>query len=88
MKFGKASSKRRVDSVFPDPERRDFSWNFESLSRTASSRKKWHTDLNRIDEIRGSITVEAGDLTFNERSFDRQAHTHHTRGNFWILRKT
>ena len=75
-----------VWSVLPDTDRRYFSRNVEGLPMTASSRKKCHTDLNRIDDTRGSITVEAGDLAVNERNFDRQAHSLHTRGTFWILK--
>ena len=44
---------------------------------TASKRINLHTDLNRIDETRGSITVEGGELPCNERDFDRQTHTQH-----------
>ena len=46
---------------------------------TASSRINSHTDLNRIDETLGNITVEGGDLLVNERKIDRQTHTHNNR---------
>ena len=45
---------------------------------TASSRINSHTDLNRIDETRGNITVEEGDLLVNEKNIDRQTHAHHS----------
>ena len=44
---------------------------------TASSRINSHTDLNRIDETRGNITVEEGDLLVNEKNIDRQTYSHH-----------
>ena len=45
---------------------------------TASSKIHSRTDLNRIDETRGNITVEEGDLLVNEKNLDRQTHTHRT----------
>ena len=77
MKSVNASSGRRVDSVVLDCDQRDFSGNIEGLQMTASSRVNSHTDLNRIDETRGNIIVERGDLLVNERNIDRQTHTHH-----------
>ena len=44
---------------------------------TASSRINSHTDLNRIVETRGNITVEEVDLLLNEKNTDRQTHAHH-----------
>ena len=79
MKSVNASSGHEVGSVVLDPDQRDFSGNIEGLQMTTSSRTNSHTDLNRIDEIRGNITVEGGDLLVNERNIDRQTHTHHIR---------
>ena len=45
---------------------------------TGSSRRSWHTDLNRIDETRANITVEEGDLLVNEKNIDRQTYAHHS----------
>ena len=49
-----ASSGRDADSVMPDPDQRDFSGNIKGLQMTASSRMNSNTDLNKIDETRGS----------------------------------
>ena len=35
------------------------------------------TDLNRVDETRGNITVEEGNLMVNEKHIDRQTCGHH-----------
>ena len=72
------SSARGVDTVVLDPDQRKFSKSIQSLQMTASSIINSHLDLNRIDEYRGSITVEGGDLTVNERNCDQQAHTHNS----------
>ena len=55
----------------------DFLSNIEGLQMTASSRINSHTDLNRIDETPGNITVEEGDLLVNEKDIGRQTHAHH-----------
>ena len=65
-----------VDSEVLDPDQR-FSRNIECFQMTASNRINSQTDLKRIDETRGSIAVVGGDLTVNERNFDRKPHTHH-----------
>ena len=78
MKSTNASSGRSVDGNVLDPDQRDFSGNVEGLQMTASSRIHSHTDLNKIDETPGNITVEEGDLVVNEKNIDRQSHTHHT----------
>ena len=44
---------------------------------TTSSTMKLHTDLNGIDETRGKITLEEGNLLVNEKNFDRQTYAHH-----------
>ena len=76
MKSINASSGRDADSVVPDPDWRDFSGNIEGLQMTTSSRFNSNSDLNRIDENRGSIAVEGGDLLVNERNFERQTNRH------------
>ena len=78
MKSTNASSGRSVDGNVLDPGQRDFSGNVEGLQMTTSSRIHSHTDLNKIDETPGNITVEEGDLVVNEKNIDRQSHTHHT----------
>ena len=45
---------------------------------TASNRINSHTDLSKIDETRGNITVEGSDWVIKEKNFDRQTYTHHT----------
>ena len=77
MKSADASSGRSVDGNLLEPDQRDFSGNVEGLRRTASSRIHSRTDLNRIDETRGNITVEDGYLMVNGKNIDRQSHTHH-----------
>ena len=77
MKSANASSGRSVDVNVLKPVQRDFSGNMENLQMTASSRINSHTELNRIDETRGNITVEGGDLLVNETNIDRQTHAHH-----------
>ena len=47
-----------VGSVVLNPDQRVFAGNVEGLQMTASSRINSHTDLNRIDETCGSISVE------------------------------
>ena len=39
---------------------------------TAASRIHSRTDLDRIDETRGNITVEEGDMVVNKMIVDRQ----------------
>ena len=77
MKSTNASSGRCVDGNVLDPDQRYFSGNVEGLQMTASSRIHSRTEPNRIDETRGNITVEEGDLLVNEKNIDRQTHTHH-----------
>ena len=57
---------------------RDFSGNIEGLQMTASSRIHSRTDLNKINETRGKITVGEGDLVVNEKILGRQSHAHHS----------
>ena len=45
---------------------------------TASSRINSHTELIRIDETRGNITAEEGDLLVNKKSIDQQTYAHRT----------
>ena len=44
----------------------------------ASSQLDSNTDLKRIDETYGNITVEANYLSLSEKNFDRQTFTHHS----------
>ena len=78
MKSVNESSGLDSESVVLDPDLRNFSGNIESLQMAASSRMHSITDLNKIDETRGNITVEASELSVNEKNFDQQAHTHHS----------
>ena len=77
MKSGNAASGISVKSNILNPDQ-GVSGNVEGLQMTASGRMNSHTDLSRIDETRGNITVEGGDLTVKKRNFDRQTHTHYT----------
>ena len=78
MKSTNASSGRSVDDNVLEPDQKDFLVNIEGLQMTASSRINSHTDLNRINETRGNITVEESDLLVNDRNIDRQTHTHYS----------
>ena len=78
MKSVNASSGRSVDGVVLNPDQRDCSRNVEDLQMTASIRTNSHTDLNGIDETRGSNTVDGVELPVDERDFVRQTHTHHS----------
>ena len=62
-----ASSGHEVGSVVLDPDPRDFSGKIEGLLKITSIRRNSLTDLNRIDETRGNITVKGGDLLVNEK---------------------
>ena len=77
MKSANAFSGRSVDANVLQPDQREFSANIEGLQMIASNRINSHTDLNKIDDIRGKVNVEGGDLLVNERNLDRQTHTHH-----------
>ena len=77
VKLAKAYSGRSVDGNVLEPERRIFSGNVEGLQMTASSRVLSRTDLNEVDETRGNVNVEEGDLVVNEKNSDRQLQTHH-----------
>ena len=72
MKSVNASSGHGIDSVLLDPEQGDLSGNIKSPKTTASRRLNLHTHLNRIDETRGNITVERGDLLVNRRNIVQQ----------------
>ena len=73
MKSANASSVRSVDGKVLEPEPRDYSGVVQVLQMTALSRIQSRTDLNRIDEIRGNITSEEGDLVVNGKNIDRVA---------------
>ena len=73
MKSGNASYGHGLGSVVMDPDQRVFPGNVEGLQMTASSRINSQTDLNGIDENRGSITVEGRDLMVDE---EKSANTH------------
>ena len=65
MKSANALSGLGVSSAVSDPDQRDFSGNIKGRQMTASSKINSHTDLNGIDETRGNITGEGGDLLVN-----------------------
>ena len=73
-----ASSGRSVDGNLLEPDQKDLSSNVESLQLTTFSKINSRTNLNQIDETRGNITVEEGDLFVNKKIFGRKTHTHHT----------
>ena len=77
IKSANAHSKPTVDGNVLEPDQRDFLGKIEGLRKTTSSIINSHTDLYRIDETRGNITVEEGDLLVNEKNIDRQTQAHH-----------
>ena len=77
MKPANAHPERSVDGNVLEPDQRDFLGNIEGLQMTTSSRINSHTDLNRIDDTRGNITIEEGDLLVKEKNTDRPTYTHH-----------
>ena len=79
MMSANALSGRSVHGNVLEPDQRDFLGNIEGLRMTGSSRMYSHTDLNRIDETHGYITVEEGDLLVNEKNIDRQTYADHIR---------
>ena len=79
MKSANAHSEQSVDVHVLEPDQTDFLGNIEGLRRTVSSSINSHMDLNRIDETRGNITVEEGDLLVNEKNIDRQTDAHHSK---------
>ena len=87
MKLVNASYGYGVDSVVLEPDQRDFSGNMEGFQMTASSRINSHTDIDRIDETRGNITVKRGrgDLLVKEGNIDRQTHNHHRSTKVWSV---
>ena len=78
MKSANASSGRSVDGNVMEPDRRDFSGQVEGLQINATSKIRSRTDSSRINETRGNITVEEGDLMVKEKNIDRQPQTHHS----------
>ena len=77
MKSANSPSGRSVDSNVMELNQRDFLGNIEDLRITASSSMNSHTDLNRIDETVGNITIEESDLLVNKKNTDRQTYAHH-----------
>ena len=78
MKSASPHPERSVDGNVLEPDQRCFFGNVKGLRMTACSRINSHTDLNRIDETRGNISVEEGDLLVNQKNIDRQTHAHHS----------
>ena len=78
MKSTNAHSEWSVDGNVLEPDQREFLGNIGGLRMPGSSRINSHTDINRIDETRGNINVEEGDLLVNEKNIDRQTHGHYT----------
>ena len=77
MKLVNASSRQDTDSVVPDTYQKDFAGNMEGLLITVSSRINSNTDVIKIDETRGNITIEGGDMLVTERNFVRQTDRDH-----------
>ena len=67
-----------MDSVPLDADGWVSSGIIEGLQMTTSNRINSYTDINRIDETRGSITLEGCGLSVNEKNLDRPTHTHHS----------
>ena len=80
MESVNASSRRDVDIVVPDPERRIFAANIKGLQMTASTRRISNSNLNKINETRCNFTVNGTDLSVSIRKFDRRTYTHHNNG--------
>ena len=78
MKSANAPSGQSVDGNVWQHDQRDFWGNIEGVQMTASSRINSRTDLNRIDETPGNISVEEGDLLVNENKIDWQTYTRHS----------
>ena len=78
MKSANAHSGQSGDGNVLEPDQRDFLGNIEGLQMSASRRINSHTEIKRIDETHGSITVEEGDLLVNEKNIDRQTYAHHS----------
>ena len=77
MHSANAPSGRSVDGNVLELDQKDFLGNIEGLRVNASSWMNSNADLNRIDETRGKITVEEGDLLVNEKNIDRQSYSAH-----------
>ena len=77
MKSAIAPSGRSVDGKVLEPDQRDFSGNMECLPRKNLTRKNSHTDLKRINETSGNITVQEADLLVNGKNIPWQNYTHH-----------
>ena len=75
IKTVNASSGLGVGSAVSDPDQRDFSGNIDGLEMTASSGINSHTDLKRIDETRGNISVEGKDWLVSRKNIDQQTHS-------------
>ena len=72
-----AFSTRDFNSVLLHHDQKVLARKTASLRFTASSRFNLNTNLNRIDDTRGNIKDEAGDLSVSEREFDCQTHKNH-----------
>ena len=83
IRLADASSTRNASSAVLNPDQKDFSGDKNDRQMTASSKYNSNTNLDRIDETRGNITVEAGDLLVREINFyHRETHFHHRRNLF------
>ena len=72
-----ASSGRDAASVTANLEREKRMGSTLS-SENVSERNNTFHELNAIDETRGNIPDEVGELSVSETHFHRQLHTHHT----------
>ena len=77
MKSAIAPSGRSDDGNVLEPDQTDFSGNMECLQLVNLTRISSHTDLKRINETRGNITVEEADLLVNGKNNPLQIYTHH-----------
>ena len=78
MKSANPHSEQSVLCNVLQLDQRDFLGNIKGLRITASSKMNSHTDFKRLDETRGKITVEEGDLLVNEWNIDRRTRAHHS----------
>ena len=72
-----ASSEGDPERVLLDPDQKNFSEIADDCQITASRRLNSNTDLSTTNETRGNVTVEAGQLSVNEKNLDWEIHTHH-----------
>ena len=77
MKYVGISLEPNPGCVVLDPDQRGFSGDTNGLQMTATSRFNSDANLDGINETRGNITTDEGDLMVEEKIPDRETHAHH-----------